>query len=50
MTLGHGHGHGLVAKVCTTGSIRWAWGLSRLSVTRTTLVKFNENIVRQMLR
>ena len=37
------------AKVFSTGTIRWAWGLSRPGFIQPGFLKFNENMVRQML-
>ncbi|MSP31111.1 MAG: hypothetical protein EXR09_11910 [Acetobacteraceae bacterium] len=37
------------AKVFSAGTIRWAWGLSRPGFTQPGFLKFNENMIRQML-
>lgn len=38
------------AKVFSTGSIRWCWGLGKPGFERTPFKRFNENLVRDFLR
>lgn len=38
------------AKVFSSGSIRWCWGLGKAGFERAAFKRFNENLVREFLR
>lgn len=38
------------ARVFSTGSIRWSWGLGKPGFVRQPFIKFNENLVNSLLR